>query len=479
MKKSIVLFVLFAFLCTFTAYATEISFDALCSVSGEDLTIVLTNDTENLGMVNIYVMKPSNELSASTIEGGLYNIKQANMTGTSQTVSLKFGGQDPSGEYTVYAVSKNGEAIKKVSYLNEVDNLTKILVDIKNIADSASVISANHALLGLSAEDTEIFNAFTETQKSRFNTLIKLGGSISTKAEFITVFVEASMISDIDTAPYTQLEGKLRGYSQLNIDFSEYNALSYSAKTNALKAVSEQTLSTPSEIKTTFKNAVDANKTIVSGGGGSGGGGGGSTVTVSPDYVAPPITQQPTTQEIFNDLQNAQWAKESIEYLYNKGIVNGKGDGKFDPNGNVTREEFVKMLMGALNLGNTKPNTSAYKDVHPKAWYAGYVEVATSLGIVKGNNTGEFGIGNNILRQDMAIMCYRALEGAKISIPTYTNNITFADVDTIDEYATEGVIIMAKSNILSGKGNGRFAPKEIATRAEAAKIIYEIMKLAV
>lgn len=478
MKKLIAYFIIFTILCGFTVSAAD--FDAQSSLVGKDLTVTLSSDSENTGIVNIYVMKPSKELKFSDLSDGLHDIKQVNMIDTLHSIGIKFGSDDLSGDYTVYSVSKYGTALNKVTFLNDTDKLNLVLSDIKTSSNASQIIFDNLDILGLSEDDTAVFRGFSESQMERFNTLLKAKGNFDTKEKFMNSFKEISMIADIDTSPYTQLEEKLRGYTILGIDFSEYNNLTSSSKTKALKEVAQQVLSSITEIKTAFANAVKANKTISTGKGSSGGGGRTSSpITMSPEYVEAVKSEEPSVQIVFKDLESVAWAKESIEYLYNKGVINGKSEGVFDPNGNVTREEFIKMLVGALNVKKSSSNFSPYSDVGMNEWYFEYVLSATELGIVKGDEAGQFGVGENIIRQDMAIICYRALENAKIPMPVYTNTVSFVDGDLIDEYAVEGVINMAKSNIISGVGNGKFMPQENATRAEAAKIICEIMKLAI
>lgn len=172
----------------------------------------------------------------------------------------------------------------------------------------------------------------------------------------------------------------------------------------------------------------------------------------------------------FDDMENAVWAKEAVKNLYEKGIVSGKGSKKFAPADSLTREEFAKIVCTALRLVGT--GNSAFSDVNGSAWYARYVEAAYENGLIMGKNDGSFGVGETISRQDVCVILYRAyksnLNGSK--------ELDFADAEDISDYAKEGVSALYGSDIVWGIGNGMFEPLRGITRAEAAKIIYGIIK---
>ena len=91
-----------------------------------------------------------------------------------------------------------------------------------------------------------------------------------------------------------------------------------------------------------------------------------------------------------------------------KGIVSGDDTGKFNPNDNITREQFLKMLVEAAGI-ETDEAENTFADVKD-AWYKPYVLKAKNFGIVNGISDTEFGIGSNITRQDMAVMITRTIE---------------------------------------------------------------------
>ncbi len=176
---------------------------------------------------------------------------------------------------------------------------------------------------------------------------------------------------------------------------------------------------------------------------------------------------------VFSDLETTHWAYESIVALKDEGIVAGKGDGSFAPNDIVTREEFVKMLVLALGLNNSYSETPVLSDMSGNEWFAPYVYAAYGNGIVNGIGDG-FGVGLSITRQDMAVLCARAIEFKGVTLETVRENMTFTD--SISDYAVEAVEKLWGAGLVNGKSETEFAPTATATRAEAAKMLYEVLK---
>ncbi len=182
-----------------------------------------------------------------------------------------------------------------------------------------------------------------------------------------------------------------------------------------------------------------------------------------------------TTYSPFCDMSDYEWAGNSVEKLYEKGVVSGRGDGVFDPSAAVAREEFTKMLVIAANIEgneNLKPN---FDDVDPDAWCYPYVSAAFDKKIVKGVSEEHFGIGENILRQDMAVMIYRILKEKGIASEAETDSL-FADFDGVSDYAKEAVIFLENAKLVSGNQDGKINPEAFLTRAEAAVAINRMIE---
>lgn len=177
----------------------------------------------------------------------------------------------------------------------------------------------------------------------------------------------------------------------------------------------------------------------------------------------------------FKDISSVSWAKDSIIGLAARGIVTGASSQAFEPNRSVTRAEFIHMLIQTLNLKQTGA-ISTFHDVKEGAWYYNSAASAQQLGIVTGLSDGTFGINDKINRQDMAAMAYRALQKAGITLEQVNDKAEFNDAAAIAEYAKEAVAMLQAAGTINGMGNGRFAPNQTASRAQAAVILYQLLQ---
>jgi Bacterial Ig-like domain (group 2)./S-layer homology domain. len=175
----------------------------------------------------------------------------------------------------------------------------------------------------------------------------------------------------------------------------------------------------------------------------------------------------------FSDIAGVPWAKESIEALAARRVIAGVGNNSFKPDANVTRAEYIKILMQAFDLADESAQCN-FKDVKAGAWYYGSIAAAQKLGIVKGKDDGSFGVNDPITRQDMAVMTYRAALLVKANLNGNASTEQFADRADISAYAAEAVAAMQKAGIINGTGGGKFTPGGKATRAQAAVIIYRL-----
>jgi hypothetical protein len=204
--------------------------------------------------------------------------------------------------------------------------------------------------------------------------------------------------------------------------------------------------------------------------GSSGGGRGGSPAGgVKIDASLPITTETPidTPQKAFSDVPKEHWAYEAIAYLSKNNNIDGDGHGAFNPNGNITRAQLVKILCGAY--GTEHSQGSSFLDVDEQEWYAPYIEGAYAAGKIFGNGA-YFHPNDEITREDMAVMIYRFS-----GMTAGEQDVLFADHDDISEYAREAVYTLYNKGIINGMGDNAFAPRQNATRAQAAAIIYRTL----
>ncbi len=223
---------------------------------------------------------------------------------------------------------------------------------------------------------------------------------------------------------------------------------------------------------------------------GGGGGGGGAAVPKDEDKKdedkkdeeqkdeentdTPQTPAETAGSTDFSDLGSHSWAEESIKALSEAGIVNGVGDSKFEPARNVTREEFLAMLLRAYGIEPGDTASLNFSDTNKNEWYAPYIAAAIANGVSNGMSGNRFGIGLDITREDAAVLAYRLAtkQGKRFD----GKNTDFEDKAHIADYASEAIAAMQRGGIINGKGDNMFFPKDTCTRAEAAKIIYTLIK---
>ena len=205
--------------------------------------------------------------------------------------------------------------------------------------------------------------------------------------------------------------------------------------------------------------------------GSSSGGSSGSKMTVVPSGNITDIKDELMS---FADINDAKWAREAIESLVAKNVIKGYEDGDFRPNANITREEFVKIVVGAFGI-DVLEASSEFDDVSEDNWAKSYIMAAKNAKIVNGISDKLFGLGRNITREDMALMLVNAYEAKKGAINSSEH--LFSDDADIVEYAKSAVAKLYGAGVVSGYEDGTFLPKNNATRAEAAQMVYKILKI--
>jgi hypothetical protein len=163
------------------------------------------------------------------------------------------------------------------------------------------------------------------------------------------------------------------------------------------------------------------------------------------------------------------WAAVFLDQLISRGVMNGYADGTLKPKGNVTRAEFTKMIVTALNLSAASAGQN-FSDVGAADWFKQFVDIASSRNLINGIGGDLFAPNNQISRQDLCTIVYRALQDQGAAMPA-ENGAAFSDDSQIAAYAKEAVYKLRQMGIVSGRDTGMFDPLAPATREETAKII--------
>ena len=376
------------------------------------------------------------------------------------------------------ALIANGSILAVIEDDISVEELQKLVLEVNN---KISAIEVNDKNFGERGADEQKWIADNVKDSN--------GSGCDSYEEFLEEVQKSMLLYDVNHATYMELPEILLNNTDLLGD--DLDKLADEDDEDVIDAAMKKVVLAASKNEfTKVKNLVnavddafdkdtDTNKKPSSGGGGGGGGKGGSLVTSgtatgqkpAEDKVEEPIIAD---RKVFADMDEYTWAEDAVEKLNEKNIVSGVGNGRFEPGRAVTREEFVKMVLGAFNLGTSTASVE-FTDVQSGDWFCPYVARAVELGIVKGVSEDTFGTGMTITREDMATIVYRVMNSLGKDISGSGN--TFVDDAEIADYAKDAVSGLSGAGIINGKGDNSFAPKAQATRAEAAVIIYRCMEV--
>ncbi len=177
----------------------------------------------------------------------------------------------------------------------------------------------------------------------------------------------------------------------------------------------------------------------------------------------------------FSDIGN-HWAKPAIEKLVGESVINGYGDGTFRPDNPITREESATLIAKLADPGISGAGYTGYKFTDVKSRYsARYIDYLAEKGIINGYGNGIFAPTNKISRENFATIIYRY---AKMrNMIDLGKKGTLSDVNQTSSWAKEPVEVLIGNGIIKGMGDGTFRPNSILTRAEAAQILYGVRNL--
>ena len=218
----------------------------------------------------------------------------------------------------------------------------------------------------------------------------------------------------------------------------------------------------------------ESDSDIYYGGGGSGGG----SITLPAVVTTTNIPNADNTvvgkKQLYPDVPINHWAYDGIRYLSAVKAASGYDDATFRPNNSITRGEFVKMLMVAFEIEIPtvgEEDELPFADITAADWYTPYFVAANNAGIVLGDG-GNANANVLISRQEIAVMIDRIVKMQGKVLPKTNGLVRFDDESNIADWAYSAISRMQIANIINGDGTGNFLPKNDATRAESAKMIY-------
>ena len=368
---------------------------------------------------------------------------------------------------TLYGFLKNKRLNSKV-FLSELIG-TEIIYNIskENSKEALNMLSVNAVFLEINEND--FFKLATKKRENILEQLNKLSGFTS----FKELFDEASFLGLVNTASgrdeLREIVENTANFTGINL--SDFKKIKYPE--NVLIALLNKSdgYSSSMEFKKKFDSEVLAqqkkeqkkNESSSSGGGTNSGGRGIISEETHPSSVS-----------AFSDAEN-HWCRETLNALYNAGCIEGTGEGNYEPDRAVTRAEFAKMF-SVFFKKNTMVNVD-FSDVDEKSWYAPYIYLLASNGVIKGMEDGRFLPDDKIKRCDAAVIAARISNEKNFDINITREYKSFSDEDSIPQYAINEIKYLYERSLINGSGNNCFNGNNTLTRAEAAQILFNLLKI--
>ncbi|RUT27658.1 hypothetical protein EJP77_20295, partial [Paenibacillus zeisoli] len=181
----------------------------------------------------------------------------------------------------------------------------------------------------------------------------------------------------------------------------------------------------------------------------------------------------------FSDVA-AHWAKDAVNDMGSRMVINGFEDGTFKPDQNMTRAEFAAMIVRGLGL-KLESGTAKFRDVQSSDWYANAVHTASAYDLIQGFEDGNFRPNDKITREQAMVIIARAMKisGLQDKIQgenTRTQIHDFADADAISAWAADGVSSALLAGIVTGRNGKLLDPGTSVTRAEVAVMVRNLLR---
>ena len=170
----------------------------------------------------------------------------------------------------------------------------------------------------------------------------------------------------------------------------------------------------------------------------------------------------------FVDVPKNEWYADAVAYAVQNGLMNGVGNDRFDPEGSMTRAMLVTVLW--RYEGEPEAGSNSFRDVLHGQWYTDAVSWAAANGVVNGVGNGRFDPEGKITREQMATILFRYAQKKGADTSKRGNLGAFPDGTKVSAYAEEAVQWTVGEGVINGS-DGKLLPQGSATRAQVATIL--------
>ena len=183
---------------------------------------------------------------------------------------------------------------------------------------------------------------------------------------------------------------------------------------------------------------------------------------------------------IFSDTSSKGWYNDAVTYAVGAGIMGGYSNGLFGTSDSIQRQDFLVMLarLDGVNLDNYKYKSS-FPDVARNSYYEAAVNWGAKNGIVTGYDSGKFGVGDKVTREQLVTFLYRYAKYKGYDYSYTTDRETtvsgqYIDYKNVSGFAKDSILWAIEKGVISGKTSSTIVPQGNAQRCEVAKIMYNI-----
>ncbi|MGG0179300.1 S-layer homology domain-containing protein [Bacillus tropicus] len=166
----------------------------------------------------------------------------------------------------------------------------------------------------------------------------------------------------------------------------------------------------------------------------------------------------------FTDVPSGHWSESPINYLADKKVISGYGNGKFGFGDNVTRGQVSAIISRYLKLENNGSAIKNFSDIHGHM-FENSIKAVVQAGIMKGDNTDKFRPDDTLTRYEMAVILQSAFH-----LAVKTNDL-FHDVSN-NHWAKDSVRSLYSNGVTNGIGNYQYGGEMNVTREQFAKFMY-------
>jgi hypothetical protein len=181
----------------------------------------------------------------------------------------------------------------------------------------------------------------------------------------------------------------------------------------------------------------------------------------------------------FSDVAN-HWAKDAVNDMGSRMVIDGTGDGLFSPDRDITRAEFAAIVVRGLGL-KLDHGTTPFSDVKVTDWYSDAVNTAYEYNLITGFEDGTLRPNDNITREQAMVVLAKAMKvtGLKDKLSVQSADAAlrpFGDAAAVSKWALSSIADCVQAGIVTGRNGAALAPKANMTRAEVAMIIQKLLQ---